>query len=120
MDKMLKCKRDLEETRTLIMRLARITAAQKQTLTKLDTTYKSLKRDLWHLEEKMSDCHESRLAQPILDTIRGRLHNIDNSQNIARQSLRENSAMIKQLWRRVKAMQSSMKAAGGVEMRRED
>ncbi|KAK7973294.1 hypothetical protein PG988_007428 [Apiospora saccharicola] len=48
------------------MVLARIIAAQKQTLTKLDTIYKSLKRDLWHLEEKRSDCHESRLAQPVL------------------------------------------------------
>ncbi|KAK8136140.1 hypothetical protein PG984_004080 [Apiospora sp. TS-2023a] len=120
MDKMLKRKRDLEETRKLILRLARITAAQKQTLAKLDTTSKYLKQDLCRLEERISNCHELRLAQPILDTIRGRLHNIDNSQNIARQSLRENSTMIRQLWRRVKAMQTSMKDDGGVEMRRED
>ncbi|KAK7934887.1 hypothetical protein PG985_000382 [Apiospora marii] len=117
-DMKMKRKRDIAETKNMVLQLARITASLKKRQTRLENESRTLKREQWKLENEISTCHGSQQIQQLLDSTRAHLRNIDNSHNITRQSLREIFAMIKQQYLRIKTIEASENDDGRVAKRR--
>ncbi|KAK7996040.1 hypothetical protein PG991_015507 [Apiospora marii] len=117
-DMKMKRKRDIAETKKMVLQLARITASLKKRQTRLENESRTLKREQWKLENEISTCHGSQQIQQLLDSTRAHLRNIDNSHNITRQSLREIFAMIKQQYLRIKTIEASENDDGRVAKRR--
>ncbi|KAK8034229.1 hypothetical protein PG993_009224 [Apiospora rasikravindrae] len=97
---------DLEKAKKVALHLARVAAAVKMNMTQLDAEVKSLKRNMWRIENEVSECRNAHLTST-LASIRERLDGVDQSQVNARRELKDTTAQIKQILRQIKKEQTS-------------